>query len=161
LTTTNPTRVAPLGRDGEARARDSETRVARYSETGTGTVTPTKTVIKQKDPKRVEMGRQLGLRSKEYKLKKQEMMKSEKEDKLNAPTSDTSSSKTMIIGVTLVGALGLGYFVYTKFKSSLHLPTLTPAIIEQRESFEQETRRRETIPSPSKIPKLTQIVDME
>jgi len=107
------------------------------------------------------MGRQLGLRSKEYKLKKQEMMKSEKEDKLDAPTSDTSenSSKTMMIGVGVgVGVLGI-VFVYTKFKSSLYLPTLTPAVrlgTEQRESFEQE--RRAEVPriiTPSKIPKLT------
>jgi len=112
------------------------TSVGRDSETGTPTTTP-KTVTKQKDPKRVAMGRQQGLRSKEYKLKKQEMMKTEKqtEDKLNAPTSDTSknSSKTMMLGVTLVGALGLGYFAYTRFKSSLCLPALTPTIIEQRE----------------------------
>jgi len=38
--------------------------------TPTPTPTTTKTVTKQKDPKRVALGRQLGLRSKEYKLKK-------------------------------------------------------------------------------------------
>jgi len=66
--------------------------------------------------------------------------------------------------------LGLGYFVYTKFNSSLHLPTLTPAITEQRDSFNQETRRdtgtrvvrdSETRTTPSKIPKLTGVIDME
>jgi len=72
------------------------------------------------------------------------MMKSEKEDKLDASTSDTSksSNKTMMIGVTLVGALGLVYFGYTKLKSSLHLPTLTLAIIERRYSFNQETPKK-------------------
>jgi len=136
-------------------------------EQGEASPTPTKTVTKQKDPKRVAMRRQLGLKSKEYKLKKQEMMKSEKqvvnrEDESYSSSGNPSSLVVMGAGgVVLV--LGLGYFVYTKFKSSLHLPTLTPAIIEQKDSFEQETRRdTETLsPTPSKIPKLTGVVDME
>jgi len=48
------------------------TRVARDNVTGTPTASTTKTVTKQKDPKRVEAGRLLGLRSKEFKLKKDE-----------------------------------------------------------------------------------------
>jgi len=87
-------------------------------------------------------------------------------DERGASGTSKISSKTMMIGVTLVGALGLGYFVYNKFKSSLHLPALTTAIIEQRETFEQETRRREEVPrgeiiTPSKAPKLTGVVNME
>jgi len=92
----------------------------------------TKTVTKQKDPKRVAMGRQLGLRRKEYKLKKQEMMKSENHDLEGEEpkfSSGNPSSLAVIGAGGVVLVLGLGYFVYTKFKSSLHLPTLTPAII--------------------------------
>jgi len=127
--TTTPTTTPATTPTTTPTATTTPTRVARDSETGTAT----RTVTKQKDPKRVAMARQLGLRSKEYKLKKQQIMKSEKEVKFDAPTSDTSknSSKTMMIGVVGLGALGLGYFAYNKFKSSLHLPTLTPAIIEK------------------------------
>jgi len=35
---------------------------------------PSKTITKQKYPRRVAMGRQLGLRSQEFKLKNREMM---------------------------------------------------------------------------------------
>jgi len=126
----SPTRVAPLARDDKVRARDSET--------------GTKTVTKQKDPKRVAIGRQLGLKSKEYKLKKQEMMKSDKQV-VNREDESPSVSKTPFLaagGVVVV--LGLGYFFYTKFKSSLRLPTLTPTLTGLRvpsSSFNQETRR--------------------
>jgi len=39
-------------------------------------VAPTQVVTKQKDSRRVAMGRQLGLRSQEFKLKKREIMES-------------------------------------------------------------------------------------
>jgi len=143
--------------------------VQQPSPTTTPSPNTTNAVTKPKDPKRVAMGRQLGLKSKEYKLKKQDMMKSEKQVVNQEDESNSSSgNKNLIMGAGgVVLVLGLGYCVYTKFKSSLHLPALTPAIIEQRESFERETRRRETIPSPSKIitpfkiPKLTGVVNME
>jgi len=127
--------------------------------------TTTKVVTKQKDPKRVAMGRQLGLRNKAFKFKKQKMMKSEKEEE-SSETSRTrqACNKTMMIGLVGLGVLGLVYFVYSKLRQSLRLPTLTPAIIEQRDSFEK--RQREEV-SPAKIvipttPKIvTGVVNME
>jgi len=104
--------------------------------------TTTKVVTKQKDPKRVAMGRQLGLRSKKYKVKKQEMMKSKKRDLEGEEPKSSNKTPAIAAGGVVLG-LGLGCFIYTKLKQSLSIPTLTTAIIEQRDSFEQETRRRE------------------
>jgi len=128
----------------------------------------TKQVTKQKDPKRVAMGRQLGLRSKEYKLKKQEMMKSGKQDsEVEEPKSSNESLASPVItaGEVVLG-LGLGYFINTKFKSSLSIPTLTPAIIEQRDFFEERQKEASSL-SPAKIvipttPKIaTGVIDIE
>jgi len=127
-------------------------------------VTTTKVVTKQKDPKRVAMGRQLGLRSKEYKLKKQEMMKSEKHD-LEGEEPKSSNKTPVIAAGGVVLALGLGYFIFIKLKQSLSIPTLTPAIIEQRDSYEQKTKSETEVPKYKEakvvIPKLTGVVNME
>jgi len=141
--------------------------VQQRSPTTTPSPTTTNVVTKQKDPKRVAMGRQLGLRSKEYKLRKQQMMKSEKNkhDDLEGeePKSSNGRLNTPVIaaGGTVL-ALGLVYFIYTKLDQSLRLPTLTPTLNEQRDSLNQETRRgTETTPSVTAISLTTDMVNME
>jgi len=96
------------------------------------------------------------------------MMKSEKAEE-ESSTSETSRTrqacnKTMMIGVVGLGVLGLVYFVYSKLQQSLRLPTLTPAIIEQRYSFgkgqrEEVSPAKIVIPTTPKI--VTSVVNME
>jgi len=77
---------------------------------------PTHTVTKQKYPRRVAMGRLLGLRSQEFKLKKREMMESGKQQLQQASEQvDTDSgSRTQMIAVSgVIAVLPFGYLVYT------------------------------------------------
>jgi len=62
------------------------------------------------------------------------MMKSEKQvvNREDEPNSSSGNTNVIMGAGVVVLLLGLRGFVYTKFKSSLHLPTLTPAIIKQR-----------------------------
>jgi len=69
---------------------------------------PTHTVTKQKDPRRVAMGRQLGLRSQEFKLKKEEMMESGKQQ----VETDSGSRTQMIAASGVIAVLAFGYLIY-------------------------------------------------
>jgi len=89
---------------------------ASPEETQQATPPPTKTVTKQKDPRRFTMGRQLGLRSQEFKRKKREMMESGKYIPIGyreGENNPKSGNKTQIIAAgVVIAALAIGYIVH-------------------------------------------------
>jgi len=95
-------------------------------------VPPPQVVTKQKDPRRVAMGRQLGLRSQEFKLKKREMMESGKqqEQQLQQPSEQVetdSGSRTQMIAMSgLTAALAFGYLIYTNISTKYCCPPSSP-----------------------------------
>jgi len=86
---------------------------------------PTKTATKQKDPRMVAMGRQLGLRSQEFKLKKRDMMESGKQqlEQASEQVETDSGSRTQMIPVSgVIAALALGYLIYTNISAKYCCP---------------------------------------
>jgi len=128
----------------------------------------TKTVTKQKDPRRVSMGRQLGLRSQELKLKKRELMESGKQhlQQLAEQAETDSGSRTQMIAVSGVfAALAFGYLIYTNTRTKHCCPPSSPPDGYEKQQQAEQVKVSQPVSTPHKpllpLIETTDVVNME